>query len=172
MLNRIKLKDWITHFVFEWRVMKMPYDISLLGWAWLAWLAGLHCKTRVCMSVCLHTYIWLYTKNYKRKWRYTYISNLHMCYCSKCDWQRTPDCVTQRWSIYWVWETDCKKKGLLLDCSVNAKENRSEGDQSRTKIRQARLGLINDTYTVRSLSHSVDPLAWSQLVRSPSYTEH
>ena len=27
--DKIKLKDWIIHFVFEWRVMKMPYDISL-----------------------------------------------------------------------------------------------------------------------------------------------
>ena len=27
--DTIKLKDWIIHFVFELRVMKMPYDISL-----------------------------------------------------------------------------------------------------------------------------------------------
>ena len=27
--DKIKLKDLNIHFVFEWRVMKMPYDISL-----------------------------------------------------------------------------------------------------------------------------------------------
>ena len=27
--DKIKLKDWIVHFVFEWRVTKMPYNISL-----------------------------------------------------------------------------------------------------------------------------------------------
>ena len=41
--------------------------------------------------------------------------------------------VTQRWWIYWVWETDCvsgERKGLLLDCSAGAKENRKEGGRA------------------------------------------
>ena len=35
-----------------------------------------------------------------------------------------------------VRETNCawsERKGLLLDCSIGAKENRSEGDQSRPR---------------------------------------
>ena len=55
-------------------------------------------------------------------------------------WQKTPYHVTQCQWIYWVRETDyvwSERKGLLLDCSVSAKENRKEDDQSRP--RQARL---------------------------------
>ena len=38
--DKIKLKDWIIHFVFEWRVTKMPYNISsyicsILSTVWL-----------------------------------------------------------------------------------------------------------------------------------------
>ena len=50
--------------------------------------------------------------------------------------QRTPHRVTQHRWIYWVWERDCiwsERKGLLLDCSVGAKEIRSEDDQRRLR---------------------------------------
>ena len=51
-----------------------------------------------------------------------------------------------------------QEKGLLLNCSICTKENRSEANQ-QTEVRQAR---IDDTNTVRShLLHSVDPSAWS-----------
>ena len=47
-----------------------------------------------------------------------------------------PHHVTQHQWIYWVRETDCvlsERKGLLLDCSAGAKENRKEGDQSEPR---------------------------------------
>ena len=50
-----------------------------------------------------------------------------------------------------------------LDCvgSETAAPTRKEGRRSeRTEVRQARLDR-RSTYTVRSLSHSVDPSAWS-----------
>ena len=52
-----------------------------------------------------------------------------------------------------------ERKRLLLDCSTGAKENRKEGGQSGPGY--GRLGLIDEAYTVKSLSHSVDPSAWS-----------
>ena len=62
-----------------------------------------------------------------------------------------------------VWS---ERKGLPLDCSAGAKENRKEGGQSGP--RYGRLGLIHEAYTVKSLSCSVDPSAWSWIVRAPS----
>ena len=55
---------------------------------------------------------------------------------------------------------------LDRDCSAGAKKNNSkEGDQSGP--REGRLGLIDEAYTVRSLSYSEDPSAWSYTVRGP-----
>ena len=56
---------------------------------------------------------------------------------------------------------------LEQDCSAGAKGNRKEGIQNIPRL--DRLGsVIDDAYTVRSLSHSVDPSAWSYIVRGPS----
>ena len=53
-----------------------------------------------------------------------------------------------------VWS---ERKAVLLDCSAGATEQ--EGDQSG--LRLSRLGLIDEAYTVRSPSCSVDPSACS-----------
>ena len=101
---------------------------------------ALHCKLHVCMPVYLLVYIWPYTENLNRTNRNEGTRTLQIWTRAKafqCSvwwmWQRTPHHVTQcRW-IYWVRETDCiwsERKGLLLDCSVSTKDNRSEGDQS------------------------------------------
>ena len=46
------------------------------------------------------------------------------------------------------------------DYSADAKTEQEGRRSERTKVRQARLDR-RSTYTVRSLSHSVDPSAWS-----------
>ena len=45
------------------------------------------------------------------------------------------------------------------------RKEQQEGDQSGP--REGRLGLIDEAYMVRSLSHSEDPSAWSYTVRGP-----
>ena len=93
-----------------------------------------------CLSICWITNGHIPNLNWTNRNEGT--RALQICTCAKafqCSvrwmWQRTPHHVTQcRW-IYWVRKTDCiwsERKGLLQDCSV-AKDNRSEGDQSRPR---------------------------------------
>ena len=112
----------------------------------------------VCLSVCLRT------ENFNWNEENVHFKFAHVLKLL-CDgsWWRTPHRVTQRRWMYVLSVRD--RLCLEWDCSAGPKEKKKKGDQSGP--RYGRLGLIDDMYTVRSLSHSVGTSAWSYIVRGP-----
>ena len=112
------------------------YVMVLSGWAWASRTLELHCNTWVYVSLCLLAYVWPYMENLNWTNGYDGTHTFQICihaicvqckYLIPCWWiywmrRKTPHRVTQHQSIeckrQTVWS---ERKGLLLDCSVDAK---------------------------------------------------
>ena len=123
-------------------------------------LAWQHCKTRV--YVCLHT--WGHIPKFKlNEWkrRYMCISNLHTCW-NFCVTKDSLPCNSTLINILSARDRlPLKREERVTAILQRWRQREQEGRRSeRTEVRET-IGLIDKVCTVRSLSCSVDPSAWS-----------
>ena len=121
--------------------------VELLAWAWASpTLAWLHCKTCVCLSVCLFVCyhipkIWIERTEMKvhkfahvlKFFNLSSVMSVRWIYWYRLNTRRTPHRVTQRWWIYWVRETDC-----FWSETAAPVPKRTGRKAERTKVRQTR----------------------------------